>query len=172
MNIGEAAKTSGVSVKMIRHYENIGLLPAATRTASGYRVYRPEDIHALLFIRNARELGFPLTEIKELLGLWRDRGRTSAEVKRLAIAHIAAINEKVKVLQEMGKILHQLAVACHGDERPDCPILEGISKKPPASIEKSLRRATSTEVLRHSGIGSKGDFIASPTSRRSVRRGG
>jgi len=127
MNIGEAAKASGVSVKMIRHYEAIGLLPAATRTESGYRVYRPEDVHALRFIRNARDLGFPLAEIDELLGLWRDRARASAEVKRLALAHVAAIDEKVKALQAMGDTLRDLAAACHGDHRPDCPILKRIS---------------------------------------------
>lgn len=127
MNIGEAAKASGVSVKMIRHYEAIGLLPAAMRTESGYRVYRSEDLHALRFIRNARDLGFPLAEIEELLSLWRDRARASAEVKRLALAHVAAIDEKVKALQAMGDTLRDLAAACHGDHRPDCPILKGIS---------------------------------------------
>jgi Cu(I)-responsive transcriptional regulator len=127
MNIGEAAQASGVSVKMIRHYEAIGLLPAATRAESGYRVYRPEDVHALRFIRNARDLGFPLAEIQELLGLWRDRARASAEVKRLALAHVSAIDEKVKALKAMGDTLRHLAASCHGDHRPDCPILNGIS---------------------------------------------
>ena len=155
MNIGDAAKASGVSVKMIRHYEAIGLLPAATRTESGYRVYRPEDVHALRFIRNARDLGFPLAEIEELLGLWRDRERTSAEVKRLAIAHVAAIDEKVKALRAMGDTLRHLAAACHGDHRPDCPILEGISDRPAAPAAKPDRRGGSTEALRHAGIASR-----------------
>ena len=155
MNIGDAAKASGVSVKMIRHYEAIGLLPAATRTESGYRVYRPEDVHALRFIRNARDLGFPLAEIEELLGLWRDRARASAEVKRLALAHVAAIDEKVKALQAMGETLRHLAAACHGDHRPDCPILEGISEQPAVPTAKPARRGSSTEALRHAGIASR-----------------
>ncbi|WP_144187129.1 Cu(I)-responsive transcriptional regulator [Elioraea rosea] len=127
MNIGEAGKASSVSVKMIRHYEANGLLPAAPRTESGYRVYRPDDVHALRFIRNARDLGFPLAEIEELPSLWRDRARASAEVKRLAMAHVAAIEDKAKALHAMANTLRQLATACHGDHRPDCPILEGIS---------------------------------------------
>ncbi len=155
MNIGDAAKASGVSVKMIRHYEAIGLLPAATRTESGYRVYRPEDVHALRFIRNARDLGFPLAEIEELLGLWRDRARASAEVKRLALAHVSAIDEKVKALQAMGDTLRHLAAACHGDHRPDCPILEGISEQPAVPAANPARRGASTEALRHAGIASR-----------------
>ncbi len=153
MNIGDAAKASGVSVKMIRHYEAIGLLPAATRTESGYRVYRPEDVHALRFIRNARDLGFPLAEIEELLGLWRDRARASAEVKRLALAHVSAIDEKVKALQAMGDTLRHLAASCHGDHRPDCPILDGMSAGPAGvATGKARRRARPGEELRHAGI--------------------
>lgn len=166
MNIGDAAKASGVSVKMIRHYEAIGLLPAATRTESGYRVYRTEDVHALRFIRNARDLGFPLAETEELLGLWRDKARRSAEVKRLALAHVAAIDEKVRALQAMGDSLRHLAAACHGDHRPDCPILEGISERP---AEKHARRRTSTEALRHAGIPSNGAVAAASHHRGAVR---
>ncbi len=167
MNIGDAAKASGVSVKMIRHYEAIGLLPTATRTESGYRVYRPEDVHALRFIRNARDLGFPLAEIEELLGLWRDRARASAEVKRLALAHVAAIDEKGKALQAMGDTLRHLAAACHGDHRPDCPILEGISEQPAA---KPARRGGGTEALRHAGIASR-DARPEGRVRPALRRG-
>lgn len=151
MNIGEAARLSGVSVKMIRHYESIGLLPAVIRTESGYRVYRPEDVHALRFIRNARDLGFPLAEIQDLLGLWRDRARSSAEVKRLAQAHVSAIDAKVRALQAMGDTLRNLAEACHGDHRPDCPILDGIS----GTIELELhsrRRAAAAGTLLNVGI--------------------
>ncbi|WP_198372287.1 Cu(I)-responsive transcriptional regulator [Roseomonas rosulenta] len=166
MNIGDAAKASGVSVKMIRHYEAIGLLPAATRTESGYRVYRPEDVHALRFIRNARDLGFPLAEIEELLGLWRDRARASAEVKRLALAHVAAIDEKVKALQAMGDTLRHLAAACHGDHRPDCPILEGISERPAA---KHAQRGRGTEALRHAGISSHAAAAGGSAGRDAVR---
>lgn len=152
MNIGEAAQASGVSVKMIRHYEAIGLLPAATRTESGYRVYRPEDLHALRFIRNARDLGFPLAEIQELLGLWRDRARASAEVKRLALAHVSAIDEKVKALQAMGDTLRHLAASCHGDHRPDCPILKGISDARALAPLRNGGDAHPGERLRYASI--------------------
>ena len=152
MNIGEASKASGVSVKMIRHYEAIGLLPAALRTESGYRVYRTEDVHALRFIGNARDLGFPLAEIADLLGLWRDRDRASGEVKRLALAHLAAIDEKVKALQAMGDTLRHLAEVCHGDHRPECPILEGISGDRTLSAAKDRRRQRASEGLRYAGI--------------------
>lgn len=152
MNIGDAAKASGVSVKMIRHYEAIGLLPAATRTESGYRVYRPEDVHALRFIRNSRDLGFPLAEIEDLLGLWRDKARSSAEVKRLALAHIAAVEEKVKALQAVRDSLHQLAKACSGDRRPECPILEGISQRRMLAAPIAGHGVRSVEGLRHAGI--------------------
>jgi Cu(I)-responsive transcriptional regulator len=155
MNIGEAAKASGVSVKMIRHYEAIGLLPAATRTESGYRIYRPEDVHALRFIRNARDLGFPLVEIEELLGLWRDRARASAEVKRLALAHVAAIEKKVRSLQAVGETLRHLAETCHGDGRPECPILEGLSEREPPAAPSAARAERRGEGLRHSGIGAE-----------------
>lgn len=152
MNIGEAARASGVSVKMIRHYEAIGLLPTATRSEGGYRVYRPEDVHALRFIGNARALGFPLAEIAELLGLWRDRGRASAEVKQRALAHVAAIDAKVKALQAMSETLHHLVAACHGDDRPDCPILEGIAEGGAAPAPRGQGRRRAGEDLRHAGV--------------------
>ena len=149
MNIGEVSKASGVSVKMIRHYEEIGLLPAAARTQSGYRVYRPDDVHTLRFVRNARDLGFPLTEIADLLGLWRDRSRASAEVKSLALAHVAAIEARAATLRAMADTLRRLADACHGDDRPDCPILDGISGP---SDRRSGREGTAGRGLRHVGI--------------------
>ena len=127
MNIGEAAAASGVSAKMIRHYEGIGLVPAAVRTESGYRVYRDADVHALRFVRRARDLGFSLDQIQELLGLWRDKGRASAEVKRMAEEHVAALEAKAAALQAMSRALRHLAGACHGDHRPDCPILDDLS---------------------------------------------
>ena len=151
MNIGDAARASGVSVKMIRHYEAIGLLPAAIRTESGYRVYRTEDVNALRFIRNARDLGFPLAEIGELIGLWHDRARTSSEVKRVALAHVAAINEKVEALQAMASTLRHLADACHGDHRPDCPILTGILEREPSKVATTQRAGRQGEELRHGG---------------------
>jgi Cu(I)-responsive transcriptional regulator len=120
MNIGQAARTSGVSAKMIRHYEETGLVPAAHRTASGYRIYTATDVQMLRFIRRSRDLGFPMATIAELLGLWRDKGRHSADVKRLATAH------KIADLQAMVATLQDLAEACAGDHRPDCPILDRL----------------------------------------------
>lgn len=118
---------------MLRHYESIGLLPRAQRTGSGCRVYRAEDVGALRFIRNARDLGFPLDRIEALLGLWRDRTRASAEVKLHAGAHVADLEEKIAVLQQMRDALHHLAAHCHGDDRPDWPIIEGLAgrRQPP-----------------------------------------
>jgi MerR family copper efflux transcriptional regulator len=139
MTIGEASRATGVSVKMIRHYEAIGLLPAPVRTEGGYRVYRPEDVHTLRFIANARDLGFPIPEIAELLGLWRDRRRASAEVKRLALAHVEAIDEKVKALEAISATLRRLASACHGDDRPDCPILDGLAAPGPPGAARAPR---------------------------------
>ncbi|MFV3076405.1 Cu(I)-responsive transcriptional regulator [Niveispirillum fermenti] len=127
MNIGEAARTSGVSAKMIRHYEAIGLIPSVARTAGGYRIYDTADIHALRFIRHARDLGFPLADLDGLLRLWRDRSRSSGEVKKLALAHIDTLDRKIAELQAMRATLRQLADRCHGDDRPDCPILEGLA---------------------------------------------
>ena len=127
VNIGSAAAASGVSAKMIRHYESIGLLPDATRTVAGYRVYRDSDVHTLRFIRRARDLGFSMKEIGALLGLWNNRRRASSEVKKLAARHMQALDEKIAEMQAMRNTLAHLAHHCHGDERPDCPILEDLS---------------------------------------------
>jgi Cu(I)-responsive transcriptional regulator len=126
MNIGQAAKLSGVSTKMIRHYEAIGLLPQAARSDAGYRRYGDKDISTLRFIRTARDLGFGLDAIGGLLSLWHDRQRESREVKRLAQAHIATLEAKVAELNDMIGALRELAARCHGDHRPDCPILAGL----------------------------------------------
>jgi MerR family gold-responsive transcriptional activator of gol and ges genes len=126
MNIGNASKATGVSAKMIRYYEQIGLIPAADRRASGYRDYADTDIHMLRFIRRARDLGFSVAEIGDLLGLWRDKSRQSAEVKRLAQDHIIALEQKIRDLQDMADTLRTLVNACHGDHRPHCPILERL----------------------------------------------
>lgn len=128
MNIGEAAARSGVSAKMIRHYEAIGLIGAA-RSANGYRVYAERDVAVLRFIRHARDLGFPLEDVRRLLALWRDRNRASAEVKRLALAHVAALETKAESLRSMAASLRHLAAHCHGDGRPDCPILDDLARK-------------------------------------------
>lgn len=125
--IGEAAKASGVSAKMIRHYESIELLPKAQRTGAGYRLYDETEVHALRFIHRARSLGFPLETIRQLLALWRDRGRSSAMVKKLALTHVAELEAKIAEMQSMAKTLKHLAHHCHGDARPDCPILEDLA---------------------------------------------
>lgn len=130
MNIGQAAGASGVSAKMIRHYEAIGLLAPAARSAAGYRSYGAAEVHELAFIRRARELGFALGEIGQLLALWRDRNRPSAEVKALALRHVAELDAKADALRAMSDTLRRLAAHCHGDERPDCPILDDLAQPP------------------------------------------
>lgn len=128
MNIGEVADASGVNAKMIRHYESIGVMPKASRTSSGYRQYSESDVHILAFIRSARTLGFSMKEIKKLVNLWRNKARASAEVKSLALAHISDLEKKISELEAMKATLKNLAKKCHGDARPDCPILEGLSE--------------------------------------------
>lgn len=126
MNIGDAASRSGVSAKMIRYYERIGLIPTASRTASGYREYEPRDVHMLRFIARARDLGFSVVEITELLDLWRDKDRRSADVKALAQARVRDLRHKIAHLQDMADTLEELANACAGNERPNCPILQRL----------------------------------------------
>lgn len=127
MNIGQAAKASGVSAKMIRHYESLGLISQARRTDAGYRQYGDKDTHTLRFIRQSRDLGFSLEQIRQLLGLWQDRRRPSREVKALAQAHIGELEQKLDELQAMKATLEHLVHCCHGDDRPDCPILESLA---------------------------------------------
>jgi MerR family copper efflux transcriptional regulator len=127
VGIGAAARASGVSAKMLRHYEEIGLVPAPGRTAAGYRIYRPRDIHALRFVKRARDLGFTMQEIAKLLALWNDRRRASADVKRLATQHAAGLGRKIAELDAMRRTLLELAHRCHGDKRPDCPILDDLA---------------------------------------------
>lgn len=126
MNIGEAAAASGVSAKMIRYYEETGLIPPAGRTGSGYRTYGPKEVQVLRFVRRARDLGFPMEKVADLLALWRDRGRTSAEVKRLAEDQVAVLAQRIREMEEMKATLEHLVHACAGDERPDCPILADL----------------------------------------------
>jgi MerR family transcriptional regulator, copper efflux regulator len=126
MNIGEAARASGISPKMIRYYESIGLIRRAARSESGYRHYAAEDVHTLSFIRRARDLGFSVERIGELLALWRDRERASADVKALVLSHVAELREKIAALKAMVHTLEHLAEHCHGNERPACPIIEGL----------------------------------------------
>ncbi|BBK41409.1 Cu(I)-responsive transcriptional regulator [Allostella vacuolata] len=127
MTIGEAAAATGVSAKMIRYYEEIGLVPAAGRTAAGYRVYGPHDVHTLRFVRRARDLGFAVDRIAALLALWRDRSRASADVRRLAVDQAALLRRRIDELQSMVRTLEHLAEHCHGDARPDCPILDDLA---------------------------------------------
>lgn len=129
MNIGQAARASGVSAKMIRHYEGLGLFPEAARTDSGYRQYGEKELHQLRFIRHARDLGFSLAQVRELLGLWQDRGRSSRQVKALAQAHVEAIDRKLAELQAVKATLQHLVHGCQGDDRPDCPILENLARQ-------------------------------------------
>jgi len=136
MNIGQAATASGISAKMIRHYETIGLIEAADRTSSGYRVYTQRDVETLRFIRSSRDLGFSVDQIKALLALWRDRNRASSDVKKVALVHVEELEAKMKQLQNMADTLRHLAHNCHGDDRPDCPIIHELAN-------------TNTEQLHH-----------------------
>ena len=147
MNIGEAARASGMSAKMIRHYETVGLIPAASRTDAGYRRYSDTDVHTLRFIRHARDLGFSIPEIGELVGLWHNRKRPSRQVKALAQAHIQELEQKAQELLAMKASLEHLVHCCHGDDRPECPILETLANDAPAAPAgnyngSAVRRAT------------------------------
>jgi len=128
-NIGEAARRSGVSAKMVRHYESLGLLPTVQRTESGYRQYGDAEVHTLRFIRRARDLGFSMDEIGQLLKLWQNRRRSSAEVRRIASRHIEDLSRKLAEMEAMRRTLQHLVHCCHGDERPDCPILDELSAR-------------------------------------------
>ena len=134
MNIGQAASASGVSAKMIRYYESIGLIPKTVRTESGYRVYSDYDVHTLRFIRRARDLGFSVEQIADLVSLWRDRERASKDVKAIALGHVDVLERKIRELQEMASTLKHLAENCCGDSRPHCPILEELASEDPLPV--------------------------------------
>lgn len=127
MNIGQAARRSGLSTKMIRYYESIGLLKPATRSDSGYRLYQAQDLHNLAFIKRSRDLGFSLEEVGKLLTLWQDRQRASADVKALAMHHIDELNRRIEELVSLRDTLGELVSHCQGDGRPDCPILKDLA---------------------------------------------
>ncbi|HZY22953.1 MAG TPA: Cu(I)-responsive transcriptional regulator [Beijerinckiaceae bacterium] len=155
MNIGQAAKVSGVSAKMIRYYESIALVPPSARRESGYRDYGLPDIHRLAFIRRARDLGFSIDQIRDLLRLWSDDHRSSAEVKRIALEHVAALKRRARDLTEMADALKHLATACAGNDRPECPIIRGLEGVLPIKLPRQ-------------GVGEAPDKSRSP-SRRLVR---
>ena len=138
-NIGEAAEASGVSPKMIRHYESLGLLPPARRTVAGYRIYETNDVHVLRFIRRARDLGFAIKDVERLLTLWQNRRRASSDVRRVAQDHIRDLDQKITALQGMKRTLEHLVHNCHGDLRPDCPILDDLSHSPIHESAKDKR---------------------------------
>lgn len=142
MNIGEAAKRSGVSAKMIRYYERVGLIAKATRSDAGYRHYADADLNRLRFIHRARDLGFPVGQIAELLSLWDNKSRSNSEVKRMAESHIGALHEKIAALQSMVKTLKRLTETCQGDGRAHCPILEDLAHAAaPLAVQPRLKAA-------------------------------
>lgn len=141
MTIGEAARTSGVSAKMIRYYEETGLIPTAGRTGSGYRTYGPKDVQVLRFVRRARDLGFPMEKVTDLLALWRDRDRASSDVKRLAQDQISALEHRIREMEVMKAALAHLVHCCAGDARPDCPILDDLGGPPQEHRDPHLARA-------------------------------
>ncbi len=142
MNIGQAAQASGISAKMIRHYESKGLLPAAARSDNGYRQYNTQELHSLRFVRQARALGFSLAEIQTLLSLWHDRDRPSREVKALALKHCEELEQKAQELLAMKNTLMHLVQACHGDDRPQCPILNSLARNDAATQNPGATRSS------------------------------
>jgi len=135
VNIGEASAATGVTAKMIRYYESVALIASAERTAAGYRRYSPADLQVLRFLKRARSLGFSVDQMRELLALWRDDERASADVKRLALAHVGALDAKARAIAEMSRALQQLADQCDGDHRPNCPIIDGLAETPAPSAK-------------------------------------
>lgn len=168
MNIGQAAQASGVTAKMIRYYESIGLMPPSPRSEAGYRRYGEQDLHLLRFIRQSRRLGFGIDQIRQLLALWQDRGRSSSQVKALAQSHVDELNQRIGELVAMRDTLSHLAMHCHGDDRPDCPILEGIagaalSDNPGAIAECGGSGATSAASCSPAQQAATADAVAADT---------
>jgi MerR family transcriptional regulator, copper efflux regulator len=148
VNIGQASSASGISLRMIRHYEKIGLTPPAARRDSGYRDYDQRDLHTLRFIGRARDLGFGIDEIRQLLALWHDRTRASSDVKTVALARALELKRKEKELRAMRKTLEHLAACCHGDGRPDCPIIQELETQEPPIAEALMEPITPVVVER------------------------
>lgn len=136
MNIGQAAAASGITAKMIRYYESIALIPPGRRSDAGYRVYSDDDLHVLRFVKRARSLGFSLEQIGELLSLWQNKARASADVKTIALGHVAELNQRIAELTEMRDTLQMLAGCCQGNDRPDCPILQSLAAPPAQTCGK------------------------------------
>lgn len=141
LTIGQAATASGVSAKMIRHYEALGMIPPSRRTAGNYRYYSDADVQTLRLVRRARDLGFSMEDITTLVSLWRNRSRASSTVRRLALQHIEQLEEKIAHMQSMVRTLQELADHCHGDARPECPILDDLAKLPRNGGERRTRSA-------------------------------
>ncbi len=158
MNIGQAAEASGVSAKMLRYYESIGLIPKAGRTDAGYRTYGEAEVNTLRFIRRARDLALPIERIELLVGLWRDKGRSSAEVKRIAAEHVAELRAKIAELAGMCAALQELADACHGDHRPECPILRDLEGGPrtAAPMAPAARKANGAKASLAGAVQARG----------------
>ena len=146
MKIGEVSAQAGVSQRMIRHYGKIGLIPAAARRDSGYRDYDDRDVHTLCFIGRARDLGFSIEEVRQLLALWQDRSRSSADVKALALARVAELRRKARELDQMRLALEHLARSCHGDERADCPIIQELESSDRQGAEPLMEPVTPGKV--------------------------
>lgn len=176
MNIGQAAQASGVTAKMIRYYESIGLIPPSPRSDAGYRRYGEQELHLLRFIRQSRRLGFGIDQIRQLLALWQDRGRSSAQVKALAQAHVDELNQRIGELVAMRDTLSHLAMTCHGDDRPDCPILEGIAAADLAGAVAGVASGASchshdAESDAHAGAGSATSGVTTSVSSPSTGNG-
>lgn len=142
-NIGEAARLSGVSAKMVRHYESLGLLPAVSRTDAGYRQYTEREVHTLRFVKRSRDLGFSMSEIAELVALWQDRGRSNSEVRSIALKQLAELEQRMTEMGAMKRTLEYLVACCHNDQRPECPILDELAtEEDPARGKKLSGRKT------------------------------
>jgi MerR family transcriptional regulator, copper efflux regulator len=170
VNIGEAAELSGVSAKMIRHYEAIGLAPLPSRSEGGYRVYSDQNVHTLAFIRRARDLGFSIAQMTELVALWGDRDLASAEVRRIAMEHVALLEQKAKALGEMAKTLKHLAGNCRGARRPECPIIEGVAADIPAPAKAPAAGLLAGEHLLTVAVRSRMSTKAAASKTTSARK--
>ncbi len=169
MNIGEAAIRSGVSAKMVRHYESLGLLAPVARTQAGYRQYGMAEVHTLRFIRRGRELGFSMAEIGELLELWQNRQRASGDVKRIAQAHVADLDRRIAEMTSMRRSLEALVHCCHGNDRPDCPILDGLAgTEPPAPVGARPREKIAHSQRPDAGHGAQASRSNAPWTLKPI----